>query len=238
MEETKMKAKKDGGLFSKLKNIMFSEEEVKTTETTETTENTEKETPKNVFNAPVTNVNIGFSTSIGAFDETFYKSIMLSIEDSNLEGIDYLEFINAKKKMDSMGGLTDASKFQMVFGTLQSTSNITKETLLQSMTHYFDVIEKEITEFNEGMAEEVELQVTSKLKEAESKEILCTEKQAQIEQLQKDIAQLAGEANILKVEASTNDAKIKTLANNFTTTADAIKNALNQDKTSITNYIQ
>lgn len=163
---------------------------------------------------------------------------MEAIEKSNLEGIDYLEFINAKKKMDSMVGLTDAAKFQMVFGTLQATSNITKEALLQSMAHYFEVVEKEIAEFNEGMAHEVELQVSSKLKEAESKELLCTEKQAQIEQLQKEITQLAGEANILKIEASANDAKIKTVANNFTTTADAVKNSLNQDKNSIQNYIQ
>lgn len=235
--ETTSKSKKGGGLFNKLLNMVTSEEEIKT-ETTEESKTTETPKVENVFNAPVNNVNIGFSTSIGAFDENFYKSIMQAIDSNNIEGIDYLEFINAKKKMDSIPGLTDAAKFQMVFGTLQSTSNITKETLLQSMTHYFEVIEKEIAEFNEGMTEEVKLQVTSKLEEATSKEVLCTEKQAQIEQLQKDIAQLAGEANILKVEASTNDAKIKTLANNFTTTADAIKNSLNQDKTSIQNYIQ
>lgn len=170
----------------------------------------------------------------GQFDQNFYNRFLQLIEEKNLPGTDYFEFSKAKKKLDSnqqMAGMPEPAKYQSAFIPLQSNDEkLTKESLLQSIDHYLNELDKEQVEFMQQHDSELTLEVNARFGEMEKEAQEIAALNVKIQEKQQKIG-------TLNVEAETAKAKIEATSRNFKVTFDAFTNQIKQDKTNIQNFI-
>jgi hypothetical protein len=97
-------------------------------------------------------------SEVAKVNEEMHQGLIKLIEDNNLEGFDYLEFMDSVQKMSAVA-LPEADKYKLVFTTAQSFG-VTVDKLLTAVDHYLKVIEKHKTEFeghvNNQMDSEIE----------------------------------------------------------------------------------
>ena len=105
-------------------------------------------------------------------NDDIVASIKKAIDDANLEGYDYYEFMQtiAKQNMPS-----EKEKYTTVFSVV-SVMNVTKEHLLSSASHYLDVLEKHKEKFTENLKKEEAETVLALYDEADAIEDEITKK--------------------------------------------------------------
>ena len=144
---------------------------------------------------------------IGKVNEEVYKMLSDAVDASNLDGNDFLEFMQS---LNSMKHLTvdENTKFNMVFSTLASTQGgFTKEICLNSIKHYLGVIDGEKAIFLGEMQNATNSLVNEKIAEKERLEQMAQSKAEQIQLLQEEIEQISSNVGELNTEAE--DAKVK-----------------------------
>ena len=156
------------------------------------------------------------SDSAATYDQTIFDSLIKAIEDHNLPGEDYLEFLSALQAMKNIQ-LDEKMKIQTVLATL-STKGLTPQKIKESAEYYKKVLAEEQKQFYVELGDQTTKQV--KLKEKEITVLQETNKQKsdQIAALTKDINE-----NQLKISSIQNilkdaEAKIKQAEANFNKT--------------------
>lgn len=237
---------KKGGLFGKLGSLIFesdSESNETPAKKVEAVVDTTNHQSKFAYSEASPVAGLTPATMVvnanGVFDQKFYDNFLKVIEENNIEGVDYFEFSRAKKANDSLPGMTDALKFQMAYNTLKANfPNLTKERLLETANFYISKLDNEASDFQKEMEREIKNKVTSRLDAAKAKQDEIVKKQEQIAQLQAEIGQAQAEIASLNSEAQQNQNKIEITAKNFQVSLDVLKAQIEQDKASITNFIQ
>ncbi|NJO89292.1 MAG: hypothetical protein HC831_10285 [Chloroflexia bacterium] len=98
----------------------------------------------------------------GAFDQAVFDSLMKAIEEHNLPGEDYLEFLSALQAMQNIP-LDEKLKIQTVLATL-STKGLTIQKIKESADYYKKVLQEEQKQFHVELSKQIQEQVKSKEK--------------------------------------------------------------------------
>jgi len=184
---------------------------------------------------PVVVANTQTQAAVSALNEEMHNGLIKLIEDSNLEGFDYLEFMDSVDKMSAVA-LPEPDKYRLVFTTAQSFG-VTVDTLTQAVEHYLKVLANHKTEFeghvNSQVGGEVE-QRKNRIAALEAETLTLNEQIASISQ---KIASNTTEASQLSQETIQQELKITQVARDFTATYNHVVSRLTSDKDKISTYL-
>ena len=155
-----------------------------------------------------------------------FKKVLSDYNQSNMPGIDYFEFKQAK---DGMPLPVEGDKYRITFSA-QAPGGLTKEKLVQSAQVYIEVIDKEINEFN-GALTEMQRQIDEKknLIDAKTKQMLA---------LSEQINQLNQEVSGMKDEVTTNENDLSGKSSAFLQAAKETKEIISGEIEKINQFIQ
>ena len=234
------------GLFESLGFVTPSEDEEEQVEQVAQEETQEEQPAVNsaptkssmTFAAPSQGTIASPGQIIGKVNDAVYTMLSEAIERNNLEGNDFLEFMQALNGMASLA-VDENVKFNMVFTTLGTSANgMTKEHLLGSIKHYLGVIENEKNIFTGEMASATESMVTANISNAESLNQTAQQKFEQIQQLQADIENINGQVDELNKSAKESEVKIAQKEADFEMTVGQLVTQLQNYDTKINQYIK
>ncbi len=209
--------------FKKIKNLFVVESDIDQSQANlkkeETSTPNQNNIQKNNTNPPPVS-NLNQTNTGGNYDQKIFDSLIKVLEDKNLPGEDYMEFMEALQNMKNIQ-LDESVKMQTVLATL-STKGLSKQKILESADFYIKVLEDEKNKFNEALKQETAKQVESKQKEIKDLEEQNKAKADQIAQLTSEINQ--NQQQITKVKTLLDEAslKIKATENNFIFTFEAV----------------
>ncbi|MBN1416974.1 MAG: hypothetical protein JW973_17895 [Bacteroidales bacterium] len=149
-------------------------------------------------------------------DEKILNSLMKAIQDNNLPGEDYIEFMDALKAMSGIT-LDEKTKIQTALATL-STKGLSKEKIVESGNYYIKVLNNEKDKFTTILKEEIDKKVKSRNQEIASLEAENKKNYEKIAQLSSDIEATKNRILNVKAEITQADSKIKEAENRFNTT--------------------
>jgi hypothetical protein len=209
--------------FKKIKNLFVVDNSTDQTQTD--TKKEEVSNTKNIIsskenkNTPPSSF-VNPSSTTGNFDQKIFDSLIKVLEEKNLPGEDYMEFMEALQNMKNIQ-LDETVKMQTVLATL-STKGLTKQKILESADFYIKVLQDEKNKFNEALKQETANQVESKQNDIKTLEEQNKSKAEQIAQLTTEINQ--NQQQISKIKTLVDDAslKIKATENNFNFTFEAV----------------
>jgi len=177
-------------------------------------------------------------TIIGEISTEVYDKLSEAIERENLEGNDFLEFMQALQNLSSLN-VDENNKFNMVFTTLStSAGGMTKEYLVNSIAHYIKVLENEKNIFTGEMQKATTQMVDEALTEAERLNELAAHKAELIQSLQAEIEGINENVRDLNQNAEESKFKIAKKEADFNATLAQLKEQLATYETKINNYIK
>lgn len=166
----------------------------------------------------------------GTFDQKIFDSLIKVLEEKNLPGEDYMEFMEALNAMANLQ-LDENIKIQTVLATL-STKGLSKKTILESGEYYIQELEKEKSKFYDALQAQKKNSVEGKLQLIESLNKQIKEKAEMIQKLTAEIQQNQEEIEKTKVAIAEAEKKLAHTENNFIYThsiiVDQIRNNLNK----------
>jgi len=175
---------------------------------------------------------------VGKIDDEVYEKLSEAIERNNLDGNDFLEFMQSLTGMQHLV-VDEGTKFNMVFTTLASTQGgFTKEICLNSIQHYLDVINNEKNIFLGEMQGATQTMVTESIGEKERLEELANQKAEQILQLQNEIQEISNNASELGTSAEEATVKIAQKEADFEVTVAQLVGQLGSYEEKIKKYIK
>lgn len=226
-----------------LSNLLFDEVESKGSAETEETVNEEINVSNTAgeVSTPTTSVASNFSnpSGNGVFDQKFADILNNIIEENNIPGIDYFEFLEALKNMSGVAGVNESTAIITVYATLKAADpSLTREKILNSIEHYDSLMVQEEQEFSEAMSQKTSVEVEQRRTQAnqltdENKDLI-----QQIQNINEKIAANQTEAARLNQEAAVEEANISQINKNFTVTLASVRAKLSGDKERISTLIQ
>ena len=221
--------------FKKIKNLFVVDNGTEQPQIT--TKNDEVLSSKDTNNSKEKNTTpssyVNQTNNGGNFDQKIFDSLIKVLEEKNLPGEDYMEFMEALQNMKNIP-LEETVKMQTVLATL-SSKGLTKQKILESADFYTKALQDEKNKFNEALKQEISKQVESKQKEIKSLEDQNKSKAEQIAQLTTEINQNQQQISKVKTLVEEASQKIKSTETNFNFTFEAvvsqIKNNANKIKT-------
>jgi hypothetical protein len=191
--------------LKKIKNLFVQENEETKTETL-------KDTKANTSEPAQATVQ----TSAGSFDQVIFDSLIKAIEDHNLPGEDYLEFLGALKAMENIP-LDEKMKIQTVLATL-STKGLTAQKIKESAEYYKKVLQEEQKQFYVELNTQIEAQLKSKEKNIADIQKQNSAKSEQIAKLTQEINDNQKKVADFQSQIKDAETKIKMAEGNFNKT--------------------
>lgn len=145
------------------------------------------------------------TVSSGPPDQKFTDLLLKAIESNNMDGFDYLEYKNSLKSIEQV--IPDESmRYKSAF-EMAKTMGLTKEKLIQSATHYINVLVSEDKKFRDAVENQKAKQIQGRTDQIQALEKAITDKQQLIEKLTKEIE--ASKAQLDTYRKEINDAVVK-----------------------------
>ena len=158
-----------------------------------------------------------------------------ALAKNNLPGFDYLEFKQSLSALSAMN-MDMVTSIKSAFATA-STVGLTKSKLLETANHYKAVLNKEKSQFDVALKNQMTQRVASKLKEVEKLKELIVKQKEQIQKLQSQIAKSEATINNADQLVSQEKAKIETTKTNFEHTYQSILNQIDKDIENINTHL-
>ena len=175
---------------------------------------------------------------IGKVDNDIFNKLSVAIEENNLAGNDFLEFMQSLNKMGSLA-VDEKTKFNMVFATLGTADGgMSKEKLVESIAHYLNVINNEKTTFEGEMASASAEMVGEKEKQIEGLSLQAQQKTEQIQKLSAEIQEISEGVATLKSESAQAKIQIAQKQADFKVTVQQLEGQILDYKTKINQHIQ
>jgi len=179
-----------------------------------------------------------FKQIVGKIDDSILEKLSIAIEDKNIAGNDFIEFMQSLNKMSNLA-VDDKNKFNMVFAILATSSGgMSKEHLVKSVDYYINVLANEKNTFNNEMLNATEEMVSKK--ELYSKQLMDSVqlKTQEITNLSKEIEELKAESVKCNDDVSSSKIAIAQKQADFNITSQHLINQIVDYKQKIEQYIQ
>lgn len=168
-------------------------------------------------------------------DEKSVDFISKAIEKANLPGFDYVEFKQALSNIAKMN-IDEAIAFKTAFGTAM-TMGLTKEKLLETATHYRNVVSKEKEQFDIASQKQKDLKIGENLKLVDEMNKKILDNELKIKQLQDEIDQMKVKVRGMDYEREQAYGKIEEAKTKFNFAHQSIMNQIEKDIENIQKYI-
>jgi chromosome segregation ATPase len=172
---------------------------------------------------------------VGQEDKEIKQQLVAALEQANLEGYDYFEFVKA---IDAQAAIIPAEqmRFQSTFA-MASTMGVNVNTLLSSAQHYLDVLSNKEKEFLAAMDKHANDAVGGKEEQIKQIDSQMAQKAEQIKALTQEINVLQEQKTVITNEISSNRIKIETVKTNFYATIKVITDRIKSDIDKIKQYL-
>lgn len=214
-------------MLDKLKSLFIIEENDKKTEKKQ--EKIENKSIKAETNTKTTKVE-------GTLNEKIMTKLLTVLSDNNVEGFDYIEFKNSIKALETMQ-MDEKMKFRSAFATAQ-TIGLTLPKLLDSISFYQKVLNKENDIFLKALNNQVNVKVGDKKKELHDFNKMIEDKTLQIKELQDEIIKHKKVQSALKVKIEEDTNQIEKTRRDFETTFYKLMHQIKEDAKKIKEYLQ
>jgi hypothetical protein len=145
------------------------------------------------------------TTFDGKPDAKFTDLLLRSIESNNMDGFDYLEYKNSLKSIESVIP-DEVMRYKSAF-EMAKTMGLSKEKLIQSASHYLNILISEDKKFKDALENQKAKQIQGRADQLAAIEKSVVEKQQMIEKLNKEIESSKGQLEGVRKEI--NDAVVK-----------------------------
>ncbi len=223
-------------MFKKIKSLFIVEgpadadtqtdEEVNVVETTQSSSKAA---------APNNQVNINTTISDGQPDQKFTDLLLRAIESNNMDGFDYLEYKNSLKSIEQVIP-DEAMRYKSAF-EMAKTMGLTKEKLIQSASHYQNILVSEEKKFKDAVENQKSKQIQGRTDQIQSFEKSITEKQQLIEKLLKEIEVAKTQLDTFRKEINDAVVKIDTTNQQFVASYNLVQGQIMQDIEKIKNNL-
>jgi len=222
-------------MFSKLASI-FVEVEPKTMEKPAEKKNTPKSAPVQPVPALTTVASINNSIP-GQIDPDVLKMLEEAISANNIPGFDWFEFRESLTKMKGIP-MTEEQMYKAVFATAQALGSVTKKSLIDSVSHYISVIEKEASKFQTFVDSNIKKVILGKKSRIEELNTVIATKVEEINTITKTIQEMKAEQDKLSVEVYNDEIGVQNKILSFEATKKDILVRLQQDQQKLETYLQ
>ncbi len=161
--------------------------------------------------------------------------LMKALESNNLPGFDYIEFKQSLGALLAMN-MEMGTAFKSAFATA-STMGLTKKHLLESITHYKEVLLKEKGQFDIALKNRIEQRVGAKVEENKHHEVRLKQIEDQIKRLQEESVQIKEKITKNEESKSLEGNKLSAQQVNFEKTFVLIKEEMDMDIVKINQYL-
>ena len=193
-----------------------------------------KKAPQVPKSAPVVaESNMGDKGKITA---KFMDVLFKAMESNNLDGFDYLEYKQSLQSLTKMS-MDEATRYQSAYAMAQ-TMGANPQKLIQSATHYIQVLQKEEQKFEAALAKQTQTQIANKQQEAKNLDQTIKAKEQQIEKLRKEIEATKKKQASLREQVAKASAKVETTKNNFIASYNQLVGQIQADLEKMKQYLK
>jgi septal ring factor EnvC (AmiA/AmiB activator) len=218
-------------MLKKIKSLFVVEEAEVTTPPQPGTAGTQEERPKPApVNAPKSNIKVD-----GSADQQLTTKLMEAIENNNLEGFDYLEFKNTLTSIIHV--IEDESTRYRTAFEMAKTMGASKDTLLESINHYVEVLKKEESKFKDALENQKQKQITTREEELKRLQDSVQEKESHIQKLTAEITDTRKKMDEKRAELQHAVDKIENTNAQFNASIQQVNDQLVNDRQNLTKYI-
>ncbi len=172
---------------------------------------------------------------IDGLDTRSSQFLMKALESNNLPGFDYLEFKQSLGALLNMN-MDMATAFKSAFATA-STMGLTKVKLLDSASHYKNILLKEKGQFDIALKNRIQQRVGAKIEENKRHEARLKQIEDQIKRLQEEIVQVKEKIQSNEMAKSSEGSKLTAQQDNFEKTYQSIQGEIDKDIEQISKYL-
>ena len=167
--------------------------------------------------------------------KNFLDIITSVLERSNLPGFDYLEFKQSLDALEKMN-MDKQTAIKSAFATA-STVGLTKEKLLNTASHYLEILGKEKDEFEDAMQNQIKVKVEGKKEEVKKLRTMINNYKKEIEKLEAQIqdSQKTIDSSDLKIRQEAD--KIEQTKISFDTIFKSIHDIISRDMENFNQYL-
>jgi len=193
-------------MFKKIKSLFVVEDAVDNTSSNELKEaDISKNSDNSATDGQSSEIRVPTTTFDGKPDAKFTDLLLRSIESNNMDGFDYLEYKNSLKSIESVIP-EEVMRYKSAF-EMAKTMGLSKEKLIQSASHYLNILISEDKKFKDALENQKAKQIHGRADQLAAIEKSVVEKQQMIEKLNKDIEASKGQLEAVRKEI--NDAVVK-----------------------------
>ncbi|MGK0388903.1 MAG: hypothetical protein ACI94Y_001636 [Maribacter sp.] len=183
-------------------------------------------------------MNKNLSTLFSYLDDLDTRSaqfLMKAMESNNMPGFDYIEYKQSLRALLSMN-MDESTAFKSAFATA-STMGLTKQKLLETATHYKQILQKEKGQFDIALKNRFQQRVGAKIEENKRHEGRLKQIEDQIKRLEKEILevkkQITSNDNVREKE----NTKLTVQQDNFEQTYVRIQGEIDKDTSKINQFL-
>ncbi len=171
----------------------------------------------------------------GKPDQKFTDLLLKAIESNNLDGFDYLEYKNSLKSIEQV--IPDESmRYKSAF-EMAKTMGLSKEKLIQSATHYQNVLVNENKKFRDAVENQKAKQIQGRTEQIQSYEKSIADKQQLIEKLTKEIEASKAQLDTFRKEINDSVVKIDSTNQQFVASYNLVQGQIAEDIEKIKNNL-
>ena len=230
-------------MLKNLKSLFFveddnneqTEDKINQNTTKETTANQQEQVPLN-SETLTGSTNVYTKSTDGNVDQKIIGKLLQAIEENNLDGFDYFEYKKSLKALEKMP-MDEATKYRSAFATA-ATLGVTLDKLMQSVTFYIGILDKENTNFTSAFKSQLNDKVSGREKEIVQFESIIKEKSEQIKKLTQEISKHQQQITDLRSKIDESNFKINKTQNDFKTSYTYLKSQFDTDKEKMQNYLK
>lgn len=191
---------------------------------------------KSIKSTKKTSVSNKSSVSIQDTDR-FVNILFKAIEDNNIEGFDYLEFVQSINNLKNQGLGSDENKLFNTAFALAQTMNVNKAQLIKTADFYLNVLNKEKTKFNEALLNNAKVKLNEKNSKLNDLNKSLEEDKIKLDKLKKRIAVNEKSITVISKELDKSKNKVESIKSGFNNALMQIVSKIKSDKDKINKYL-
>lgn len=172
---------------------------------------------------------------LGDLDTRSAQFLMKAMESNNMPGFDYIEFKQSLRVLLSMN-MDESTAFKSAFATA-STMGLTKQKLLETATHYKQILQKEKGQFDIALKNRFQQRVGAKIEENKRHEGRLKQIEDQIKRLEKEILEVKKQITSNDKLREKENTKLTVQQDNFEQTYVRIQGEIDKDTSKINDFL-
>ena len=166
----------------------------------------------------------------------FTDILIGALEKNNLPGVDYLEYRQSLQSLEKMQ-MEEKMRYQSAFAMAQ-TLGATPQKLIESASHYLDVLNGEEAKFQQALAKQQTTKIEGRKREMDQLDATIREKSEQIKKLQQEIEQHRLRKEKIKKAIQDDSSKIQQTKEAFLNSYYALVSQIKKDVNNMKRYLK